>query len=1040
MEPVGLAVGIAGLAGILSTCLDVIERVDIYKDFDHDSRSLAVQFDAEKLRLKKWAHDVGFREGKLSNDHHPALNEPQVRLMTTELLSVIKGICGGTTTTIQQRILKPETRLEVDIATLTHGTESLQSLQKPSKSRRQKLAWSLRGKAKRASQVENFGVLVQHLHNMVPPDSLTVNRGPGSRSDVASAPGNDNQTWLHDLRQTLSRLDKEMEAETRRDLRAWLACPPPNDLFHEYKQKRLEETCDWVLKRREFVEWLAPDAKSGNAERLLWINGPAGLGKTVLCANIVEHLLSTSKTPVAYFFLSSDFESRDDPYAAVRSWVHQLTSCNQVAYQLVRDKWLAQHEEFATQIKIVKLFRKLVRAVPGAFFILDGLDECTWMGKGQGDDKSLRAFLGNVSQAVADTYSHILVVSRDESEIRSGMFGRKQYGELKIIPDDVRFDIARYSRSIVDKKIPRKDDAIRESVSQMLADRSNGQFLWVKLHEDSLRSWKNKKQLEDAINEIPPGLDRVYERNWTRISKLPESIRNRAYSLLQWAAFSIRPMTVNEISEAVLIDEDDEEFTVDELPDEIDDDFVDCEIQSPCGSLLENRGTCLDSEPGLKTVHLTHFSVKQYFLCHKSAPGLIMSNHSQLSNKILQNSRLAKLCLRYINSRHFWDYGEKTKSTATSIQGESTMPSVKRSFRHYAADSWYQHATAGDINDATLFMLTNALFDVHHPSWEVWRQWIETHSPILHLGTDFWNQPRYSGPLHYATQLGFNEIVFYLIHSRDHDVNEQAAFGRTALEIASTAGDARRSKILLDAGANSACNHAGSTPSIEASYKGAAHVVQLLLEKGADLKTANNYNWTAINVASYYGHLNVVALLLRSGADVDVANNGGLVPLSTASHCGHREVVELLLKNGANVSQENNDGWSSTHLASDQGHYEIVKTLLDAGADLLAVTNRGWTPLHVASNRGFVEIVRLFLDRGADSTALTDDKWTPIYMASMNRHDEVVKLLLGRDRGGSDGNGPILAPLREGHFAKNQKIVEALLSGHQDDVYNLLMP
>ncbi|KXH32121.1 ankyrin-1 [Colletotrichum salicis] len=314
-----------------------------------------------------------------------------------------------------------------------------------------------------------------------------------------------------------------MEAETRRGLRAWLAFPPPTDLFHESKQKWLEETCDWVLRRREFVEWLAPNAKSVNTKSLLWINGPAGLGKTVPCASIVEHLSETSQTPVAYFFLSSDFESRDNPYAAIRSWVHQPTSCNQVAYHLVRDKWLAQHEEFATQIEI-----------------------------GQGDGKSLRGFLGSITRAVADTYSHILVVSQDEPEIRSGML--EQCGELKIVPEDVQSDVARYSRSIVDKKLPKKDDATREGIYQMLAHRSQGQFLWFKLDEDSLRSWKNKKQLEVAIEEIPSGLNHIYQRNWARISKLPEPIRDRAYSLLQWAVFSIRPPTVNEISEAMLIE------------------------------------------------------------------------------------------------------------------------------------------------------------------------------------------------------------------------------------------------------------------------------------------------------------------------------------------------------------------------------------------------------------------------------------------------------------------------------------------------------
>ncbi|KAK1484671.1 hypothetical protein CTAM01_12915 [Colletotrichum tamarilloi] len=1049
MEPVGLAVGIAGLAGILSTCLDVIERVDIYKDFDRDSRSLAVQLDAEKLRLKKWACDVGFRQGKLSNDHHTALNDPQVRLMAVELLSVIKAICGDVTTS--------ELGLDENLATVTRG---IQSLPKSSESRRQKLVWSLRGKARRTSQVENLGVLVQHLHNLVPPDS--------------SFPDDDieKQTWLRELRQTLSRLEREMEAETRRDLRAWLACPPPNDLFPEAKERRINGTCDWIIDRPEFVEWLALNEACkivDDTERLLWVNGPAGFGKTVLCARIIEHLRSISQTPVVYFFLSSEFESRDNPYAAIRAWVHQMASSDQITYQLVREKWLAQNEQFATETEIVSIFREILQVVPGAILVLDGLDECTWLGKAPHDGKSLGRFLNTVIGAITNTASRLLVVSRDEPEIRSAMMCSKNCEELKIDSEDVKSDVARYARSIVDKKLPRKDEATREGVSKMLADRSNGQLLWVKLHEDSLRSWKNKKQLEDAINEIPSGLDHIYERNWTRISKLPEPIRKRAYSLLQWAAFALRPLTVNEISEAMLIDEEDFNFPEDELPDEVDDDFIESEIQSPCGSLLEVRGTSSDSNRGSRTVHLTHFSVKQHFLCNISSQSLSIRMNSQVLNELQQNSRLAKLCLRYINSQYFWDFEEKINSTVQmeSTQEEKLQVSVKGSFRHYAASSWYQHSTVGYEEDEELTMLMMNLFDELNPSWETWRDLFEKYSVELGLGADSSTEPHHASPLHYAARLGFTELASCLIHDEKHHVNAKAPFGRTALEIAGNAGNLTLSKILLDAGADiSMSNHTGSTPLIEASYNGAYEVIELLLDRGADCEKTSNYNWTALHVASYYGHLDVVALLLRRGANVTVANDGGWTPLNVASHCGHFDVIELLLDNGAEILTRSNDGWSplnaasqfghldivnlllrkgadvhhanlskwsSIHFASDGGHYEIVNMLLDAGADVAAVTNNSTTPLHIASSRGHLEVVELLLDNGADSNAVDDSQWTPIFLASSCGHEKVAKLLLSRCDDVSRANKAGMVPLYSASAAVNSKLAELLLSDSRND-------
>ncbi|KAJ5769021.1 hypothetical protein N7520_003580 [Penicillium odoratum] len=59
MEPVSFAVGIIGLAGLFSTCLDVLEKVDSWKDFGSDSRSLSAQLKAHRLRLERWDKAVG---------------------------------------------------------------------------------------------------------------------------------------------------------------------------------------------------------------------------------------------------------------------------------------------------------------------------------------------------------------------------------------------------------------------------------------------------------------------------------------------------------------------------------------------------------------------------------------------------------------------------------------------------------------------------------------------------------------------------------------------------------------------------------------------------------------------------------------------------------------------------------------------------------------------------------------------------------------------------------------------------------------------
>src|SRR6478735_2602912 len=162
-------------------------------------------------------------------------------------------------------------------------------------------------------------------------------------------------------------------AEKIRDLHLWLGAPPPNDVFNDSNDKRVQETCEWMLHRNEFIEWQKPSSSS----KLLWIKGPAGFGKTVLCARIVQELERTAQEPVAYFFLSSRYDGRDDPFSAIRAWLTMMIQRSPAARDIVTKTRLSQHEPLASQATILRVFRELIGSVPGCILVLDGLDECT---------------------------------------------------------------------------------------------------------------------------------------------------------------------------------------------------------------------------------------------------------------------------------------------------------------------------------------------------------------------------------------------------------------------------------------------------------------------------------------------------------------------------------------------------------------------------------------------------------------------------------------------------------------------------------------
>jgi ankyrin repeat protein len=711
----------------------------------------------------------------------------------------------------------------------------------------------------------------------------------------------------------------------------------------------------------------------------------------------------------------------------MRSWISQVVSRNQNAFELACGRWESKDGRNASQTDIVELFKTIVQHTPNCTFVVDGLDECAWAEKKwkSNENDSPTGFFESVKRAVAYTTTRILILSRDEPEIRHGfraaLAGDSNQGlnEYQIRPDDVRSDAMLFSRSVVDKKLTNKSETLKHELSQRMVGRCEGMFLWVKMLEEHLRSGKNKKQLEETIDQAPTALDHLYDRNWMKIFHLPDKDKLRALSILRWAAFALRPLTILEITEAVLIVDDScEDLSVDELPDAIDEDYVSSEILGLCGSLLEIQKTAPKQDLSLMTIHLAHFSVKQYILCNMPAQGglLMVNERLRASSEAFQSNVLAKLSLRYLNFRNVWQESLQFRSDPN-----------RRPFRDYAAGSWHQHTKESGSNYEEVVELTNALFSSNNGNWESWKKWFDTNDdkskmPESQRGITSTN------PLFYASLLGLRDTIIYLLEKAKLGVNNIDGFNRTALQAAALKGQTLIVKLLLEKGADvTIANREGWTPLNSASFSGHVKVVKLLLEKGADVTAVMTDRRTPLYSASFNGHVEVVKLLLEKGADVTAVMTDGRTPLYSASFNGHVKVVKLLLEKGADVTAATTGGWTPLNSASFSRHVEVVKLLLEKGAKVTVITTNGWTPLHSASFNGHVEVVKLLLKKGADVTAAMTNGWMPLNSASFSGHVEVVKLLLEKGADVTAATTDGRTPLYSASFSGHVEVVKLLL-------------
>ncbi|SPJ74766.1 uncharacterized protein FTOL_04497 [Fusarium torulosum] len=815
MEIAGLVFGVAGLAGLFTSCLEAVNIVQTYQTFRTDSHTLKTRFKVAKTLFEQWGLRVGIEHGRLLPHHHSGLDDENTSIRVMELLHIIiKTICNENNMPLYR--------------TRAGGCDGEQAYTGMPGSRRQKLSWAIRRKGMRAEEVEIFEKLVDQLDKLVPSrESMRLMDKPDPGRIDMFAQG--------------MKLTKMNEACCLTDTRdQGYTADPGSD-------RRLPGTCNWILDRPMFQRWLEAEFLAG--PKLLWVHGPAGFGKTILCAQIVQKLSRTPgtpvveqpwptiETPVAHFFFTSDLESRKDPYLALRSWISQIVSRHDNAFELVRQRRELNLEPAATRATradIIAVFTQLLHTIPGCTFVADGLDECTYL---DNSSASVKKFLHDVTNAVVGTHARVLFVSRDEPDIRQALIldAPKSFAECKIMPEDVRSDTAVFSRDIVNRKLPNKTDDVRLTLSETMTDRCQGQFLWLKIQEDSLRAGMNKKQLQRVIEDTPTGLSDLYDHNWTRITQLKEWEKKRAFALLRWTALALRPLTVSEITEAVLIVES-EDLLLEDLPDAVDDHYINTEIVGLCGPLVEVRNDPSNPSAGQRTVHLSHFSVKQYLLHHLPMPHWIPPNSClKTSHERFQNTVLAKACLQYISLRQVWNDAL-----------HNCLDSLGVSFRRYAATTWHQHVSSGLHNDSVTLRLCMRFLNRESPTWDSWRTLIDSEDPKIG-DEDAETIP--PGPLYYAVKMDLKDVAISLI--TEQNVNEISSLGRSPLSIACTKGFIEvvdfmvQNKVYI-----MVTDNAGRTPIYTASRDGDVDVVKLLLENGANATVTTNDGWTPVNAAS----------------------------------------------------------------------------------------------------------------------------------------------------------------------------------------------
>ncbi|KAI8626185.1 ankyrin repeat-containing domain protein [Xylariaceae sp. FL1651] len=238
-------------------------------------------------------------------------------------------------------------------------------------------------------------------------------------------------------------------------------------------------------------------------------------------------------------------------------------------------------------------------------------------------------------------------------------------------------------------------------------------------------------------------------------------------------------------------------------------------------------------------------------------------------------------------------------------------------------------------------------------------------------------------PLFAAASEGQDTAVTLLVDN-DADIEARDESEATPMHRAASSGHTSTIRLLHKKG--SKLNYVD-----EDGHKDA---VQLLLELGAKMEIKDTkLGSTALWAAAMAQHINVVEVLLEKGANIEAANSDGYTPLSTAVLMGNRPMVEFLLQRKVKMRPCSIRNYSPLCTAANTGFEGIVDLLVEYGADLNHLSDGRNTPIIWAARQRHSMVVRMLIEMGADIDIRNDDGRTALSYAKEMGHESVVRLL-----------------------------------------------
>ncbi|KAL9110542.1 MAG: hypothetical protein Q9227_004900 [Pyrenula ochraceoflavens] len=766
----------------------------------------------------------------------------------------------------------------------------------------------------------------------------------------------------------------------------------------------------------------------GVENRLLWISGNPGSGKTILSTRIRQDINQRSNLLLLFFnFKASEQDLASSAEGLLRGLLHQILvyepSLFATVLPLLRSGRDDKNPRFLTGVtRLNTAFQRCIEQVQGlrVLLLVDALDECNSASIALVIDL-LQSMIRSVF--VGKAIRSVIVTSR-RTELIQFRFKDSLTFDLHALNDqDINAYVDLRAKKL-NELYPQHGSVIEELIS-IIKEHASGIFLWVVLVLDGLEKeaieGTRVENLIDELTSVPSGLDGLYENMLERVFDAPQSDIEESCLIFRLAILATRPLHLVEVWAALQVhnrtSDPAENFA------QYDSEVVTRWVRARTGGLLE----VINVQKEQTYVVPIHLSVYNFLISDKTPPTSYEGQPSPATRNFkvyaIEHAVIAKICVRYLWFRRQLDLME-TAFYRTGI----AVPGAKEPFP-YAFQQWEYHSEQAEKYGACMYdsFVELAMYHKH-----------EDHSTLAwyNLGDERGNRfrtleavaARYklsmtlkrlidngidlkmqrlldSDPCLAACQgnnleglqrlcsirglepdleaigtageYGYVEIVKFILDQQP-DPARNKAFLYKAMHEAAAGRDPEHNedlvRFLIEERGADVNGPAGGSGGVEtalqhAAWAGRDVIAEILLIGGADPNLRGESGLrqpSALHRALHSGSDRIVRLLLDYGADVNAVYTYWGTPLMCAGNFGRNEMAKLLLKRGADPNKQSGSHGNALQRAASRGNFQIATALIDAGANINAVGGRYHTALQAAAYGGNPSIVSLLIERGAD--------------------------------------------------------------------------